>query len=51
MHEEKYLSFPQEDREKMETLELQGYSNRVIEIRDPNNPAKLISARFLSYEI
>lgn len=51
MREKKYLSFPQADREKLELIKKQGYINEKIEIRDPDNPAKLIEARMIKYEI
>ncbi len=51
MRETKYQSFPQSQRENMEITDIKGYSNQIVEIRDPDNPAKLIKARFIKYEI
>ena len=51
MREEKYQSFPTEDRLELENISLTGYNNQLIEIRDPDNPANLIQARFIKYEI
>ena len=51
MREEKYLSFKEEDRKLLEDLKLTGFSNKVIEIRNPDNPAQLLKARFIKYEI
>lgn len=45
--EEKYLSFPEEDRnylEKSKNLEIKN-----IEIKSPNNPAVLLEAKLISY--
>lgn len=50
MREDKYLSFPKEDRISLEIIELEGYSNSIIEIRNPDNPADLLKARFIKYE-
>lgn len=51
MRESKYQSFPNEDRVKVENLNKIGFVNQIIEIRDPDNPAKLIKARLIKYEI
>lgn len=51
MREDKYQSFPQEDRLALEEISIPGYSNQPIKIRDPDNPADLINARFIKYEI
>jgi hypothetical protein len=51
MREDKYLSFPLADREK---LELHPNSNLVIKnikIKSPNNPVKQIAAKLISYQI
>ena len=50
MRECKYQSFPICDRLTLENIRMKGYGNSVIEIRDPDNPAKLIKARFIKYE-
>lgn len=51
MREEKYQSFPAIDRLTLENLSLAGYDNQCIKIRDPDNPAHLIHARFIKYEL
>lgn len=51
MRESKYQSFPIEDRLALDNITLQGYDNSLIKIRDPDNPANLIEARFIKYEI
>lgn len=50
MREEKYQSFPVEDRLALERIQIAGYENSLIDIRDPDNPAQLIKARFIKYE-
>lgn len=50
MREEKYRSFDLVDRQTLEQVQKPGYLNRTIEIKDPDNPANFIQARFLSYE-
>lgn len=50
MREQKYQSFPVGDRLALERIQTNGYSNSVIEIRNPDNPAQLIKARFIKYE-
>lgn len=51
MREDKYQSFPVEDRLALEDLSIPGYENQLIKIRDPDNPANLVDARFIKYEI
>jgi hypothetical protein len=51
MREEKYQSFSASDRTALENLQLDGYNNAVIDIQNPDNPAQLIKARFIKYEI
>ncbi|HET9174617.1 MAG TPA: NgoPII family restriction endonuclease [Candidatus Saccharimonadales bacterium] len=51
MREDKYQSFPEYQRNELEELNLDGYENSIIEIRDPDNPAHVIKARFIKYEI
>lgn len=50
IREEKYSSFPETDRFALEQINASGFSNSQIEIRDPDNPAKMIKARLISYE-
>ncbi len=51
MREEKYQSFPEADRSSLDKLHVNGYSNSIIKIRNPDNPAQLMKARFIKYEI
>lgn len=51
MREEKYKSFPKDDKDALEDLQLDGFSNDIICIRNPDNPAQKIQARFIKYEI
>lgn len=51
MREAKYAEFPTTDRTYLEQYTTPGYLNRVITIRNPDNPAKLMDARFISYEL
>ncbi|MDB5179993.1 MAG: NgoII restriction endonuclease R [Candidatus Saccharibacteria bacterium] len=51
MREEKYQSFNEEQRNRMESIDKEGYQNSIIEIRNPDNPAQLMKARFIKYEI
>lgn len=49
MLEEKYLSFPQEDRKNLELLQDEFFRISDIQIKSPNNPAQLLKAKFISY--
>lgn len=51
MRENKYATFPITSRKKIESLTENGFSAESVEIRDPDNPAILLKARFLKYEI
>jgi hypothetical protein len=51
MREEKYLSFSKEERQIIEGINKQGFVNQVVEIRNPDNPANLIKARLIKYEL
>lgn len=46
---EKYLSFPEKDRRYIEKLENDNFSIKNIKIKSPNNPAKLLEAKLLSF--
>ena len=48
MKKEKYLSFPKEDIKEIESAN--NISVKDVKIKDPNNPAKLIEAKFVSYK-
>ncbi len=47
--EDKYNSFPEKDRKKLENLQDNNFKICSLEIKSPNNPAKLLKARFISY--
>lgn len=47
--EDKYLSFPENDRKNLESLIIPGFSITNIQIKSPNNPAKLLNAKLISY--
>jgi hypothetical protein len=47
MRKEKYDSFPSEDIKKLENTK--GISVKDIKIKDPNNPAKLVDAKLISF--
>lgn len=46
---EKYLSFPKKDRKNIEALVDNNFSIKDIKIKSPNNPAKLLEAKLLSF--
>ena len=50
MRESKYMSFPIEDRERLESVENPNLQNRQIKIKSPNNPIKRIAARLIEYQ-
>lgn len=47
---EKYLSFPEKDRKNIEALINDNFSIEDIKIKSPNNPAKLLEAKLLSFK-
>lgn len=49
LREEKYFSFPEEDRKKLENLQNENFKIQNIEIKSPNNPAQLLKAKLLTY--
>jgi len=49
MSKEKYLSFPEKDRKSIEKLVNNNFSIKDIKIKSPNNPAKLLEAKLLSF--
>lgn len=49
MLEEKYNSFPEEDRKRLENLQNEHFRIEDREIRNPNNPAELLKAKLISY--
>ena len=50
MRESKYLSFPIEDRERLESISDPNFQNRQVQIKSPNNPIKRIAARLIEYQ-
>jgi len=46
---DKYLSFPEKDRKNLENLVGDKFSIKDIKIKSPNNPAKLLEAKLLSF--
>lgn len=46
---EKYLSFPDKDRENLEKIVNNNFFIKDIKIKSPNNPAKLLEAKLLSF--
>ena len=46
---EKYLSFPKKDRKNLEALIDDNFSIKDIKIKSPNNPAKLLEAKLISF--
>jgi len=49
LKEEKYLSFPQQDRILLESIQNNNFSITQIKIKNPNNPANLDSAILIHY--
>ena len=47
--EEKYFSFPEEDRKKLEKLQNGNFKIQDIEIKSPNYPAQLLKAKLITY--
>ena len=47
--EDKYLSFPKENRESLESMQNAFFKISDIEIKSPNNPARLLRAKFIHY--
>ncbi len=46
---DKYNSFPEKDRKKLESLQNGNFKIQDIEIKSPNNPAQLLKAKLISY--
>jgi len=49
MLEEKYNSFEKKDREALEKIQNENFVIKNVSIKSPNNPAKLLKARLISY--
>jgi len=50
LSQDKYYSFPREDRNNLESSINTDLSIRDVRIRMPDNPAKLIPAKLISYQ-
>ena len=46
---EKYLSFPDNDRKKIEKMVNNDFLIKDIKIKSPNNPAKLLEAKLITF--
>ena len=46
----KYNSFSKESRDKIEEMKNKGLAISEVEVKDPNNPAKLIKCKSITYE-
>jgi len=46
---DKYNSFPQEDRTALESISNQDFSITDIQIKSPNNPARLLNAKLIKF--
>jgi hypothetical protein len=51
MKSEKYNSLPLEDRDILESLDIDGIKVLDIRIKSPNNPVKLMEAKMLVFKI
>lgn len=47
---EKYNSFPNESKTKIEELKIKGFSSTAVKAKDPNNPANLIDCKLIIFE-
>jgi len=51
MLNEKYLSYPENDRKNLEKINQKGFLLSSVKIKSPNNPAKLLDAKLIQYTI
>jgi len=51
MKNNKYLSLPIQDREKLEALIDNNFKIIDVEIKCPNNPVQLIPAKVINYKV
>lgn len=49
--EDKYNSFPASDRKNIEHINKDGFSITKVKIKSPNNPAKLLDARLITFKV
>jgi len=47
---EKYNSFNKESRNKIEGIKIKGFIISEVKVKDPNNPAKLIGCKLITYK-
>ena len=47
---EKYNSFSEKSRNKIEQVKIKGFDILNIEVKDPNNPVKLIKCKLIIYK-
>ncbi len=50
MRESKYLSFPIEDRKRLESVDNLNLQNQQVKIKSPDNSVKTIAARLIGYQ-
>jgi hypothetical protein len=48
---EKYMSFPESDRNQLESLMSPSFNIQDVKLRSPNNPARLIDGKLLSFTL
>lgn len=46
----KYESFPDADRQMIENISVEGFSFSDVRIKSPNNPAKMLDAKLISFQ-
>jgi chloramphenicol O-acetyltransferase len=51
MTKEKYEKFPLEDREAIDNIENNNVEVKDVRVKNPNNPAQLIDAKFLLFKV
>lgn len=50
MKTEKFKAFPQTDQDALINLKKQNYSIRGVQVKNPNNPAKLLDCTFITFK-
>lgn len=51
VRKDKFLSFPQKDRNAILSMQSSNFSIADIDIKNPNNPAQLVSAKLLCFKV
>ena len=46
---EKYKSFPESDRQAIESISVDNFTINDIEVKSPNNPARLLNAKLIKF--